>query len=305
MSTTLPAPGGHFLTRVIASAQGAAPSVAPHLPSLFEPVAARVDALTAFGGGEAADTKREREGGITDSHTSPDAYPHAAYGAYTARAAAAHPHASRAEVDAASGSSMVRPLRPGVVVETSASSDGCFVGAFPVRGAEPEHLPSANLLMAMRRAASTPASNGAAIATMMAGSALAAASVRRDAAWSTAAIDSATPRRAAQRLDDPRDVDGDDRDDPGGRGPSRALPHAALIARRLPSAGPFLDSRAPNSGHDAHAARRPAPPDVHISIGRVEIRAQTPPPPGSSTPPARANTPTRLERYLARGEPRR
>lgn len=82
-----------------------------------------------------------------------------------------------------------------------------------------------------------------------------------------------------------------------GQDADEATPAAA--PRRAPAA--VLDSATPPSHDDgatgdarlAAPAARPAPPDVHIHIGRVDVRAATPPPP-ARRPQARLG----LEDYL-------
>ncbi|MFT4102650.1 MAG: hypothetical protein QM674_16770 [Burkholderiaceae bacterium] len=300
MSAMLPAPGAHFLDRVVASAHGLAPSIEPHLPSLFEPVAARGDALAAFGVSGRAGTDRQGVNADLDSGPYPDAYPGPHAGRFAALLVRAG--AGRDGATAASGSSTGGQPRPSAVADTSASSGMRRVGASRMAAIEPDGQPSANP-WAARRAALEPIPNETAVAVVT-DPALVAASVRRGAAGPAAAIGRTALPPPARRRDDAGDPDREDRDFPGAQARGRAPSDAALIARRVPFALPLTDSPQRTTGRDAHDARRPAPPDVHISIGRVEIRAQVSKP-ASPPAPARTSAPTRLEQYLARKEPRR
>ncbi|MEA3028982.1 MAG: hypothetical protein QOG13_307 [Sphingomonadales bacterium] len=84
-----------------------------------------------------------------------------------------------------------------------------------------------------------------------------------------------------------------------GPGPAAARPEALLLPPVPAPPAPI-----PAGGHDLRSEPAPAPPDIHVSIGRIEIRADR----GERRPAARA--PSRpslmsLEDYLGKGRARR
>lgn len=262
MSEIAPGPATHFLARVVASAQGLAPLIEPRLPSLFEPVAVQGDS----GGLPAA---------VETQNTTPDLGPR------------------RVDADVANRLAREPPLGSGDDDQASRN-----------RNVRPDHLCADKRasLVPMQVSAAPPAT---APISVEAGNPIVSPSI-------SGRIDDDAPMsppfeaRAPVAPRSPVRIRGDARNGHGmstlGRTEDSVPPAAAaLVAKRLSLAALPAASH-PGSGKiDAQHVHAAAQPDVHISIGRVEIRAHAPPPkPGPQ--PTRENAPTRLERYLARAE---
>ncbi|MBS0583147.1 MAG: hypothetical protein JSS42_08605 [Proteobacteria bacterium] len=264
MSDIAPVPATHFLARVVAGAQGLAPSIEPRLPSLFEPVAAQGSPAAWSAEAEARSATRDHRRTDFDADAADEPAREARSASRDDDSTAEHRNPRRARVAADERASLV-PAR-----------------AVALRPADPAAPVEAGIPLASAPISAQPGDNATVLPR-------------------TSAVDWTASRMSPSLAREARD--GDDVQTPNRADKKVPIHAAALIAKPLRLAPLPAALRAESEGTRERDTRASATPDVHISIGRVEIRAQTPQ--SRSPPPAREKAPTRLDRYLARGEPRR
>lgn len=259
-----------FLAKVVDRAHGDATVAAPRLPGLFEPVFARrpaTDAIRADAFGmDAPDT---------ESRVAPHQLgTHAPMRTYTSRDAAdvrvraAGPARSRG-----SDSDEVPPppLRKSfaAISATSPLATGEQITRTPIATPTAIDIRPRATLVAPRNASGPPANDNASRGT------------HHDA-------DDATAQRALARTAPETP-------------PQHALAQSVLVPKFVPLEAPRSNLRAEADRQPTDSAPAKSEPAIHISIGRIEVRA--PSPPAAAAPRAqRTQRPTSLEEYLERKE---
>lgn len=273
MSTVAPAPGAHFLARIVASAQGAMPVITPRLPSVFEPAAAQLGSIDtdAYAATEFVGTAEH----AVDARIAQDAADaaHARDGA----ALTPQPRSTRDDKILAPVSARASGMR---VAGEAKEPARVGIARSPVEPAPPA------IERGMTDRFAHPRER------------IAAGNTARDPGQRSETV----ARRVLPVPDSSRSAARDDHHEIDATALVRPVA-AALVAKRLPVQATITP--APNSRENRSAPllpSAPAPRDVHIRIGRIEIRAATVAQPVRPAQTQAETTSARLEAYLARKE---
>ena len=261
--------GGHgFLARVVGRAHGDAAVVAPRLPGLFEPVFSRRPSIDAPGDGFATEA--------ADAESRPASLP---------------------QRDA---------IAPDRFAASRDDGDGRLARPTRNRVAAPDHEPMSARERLVSKDVATPTTTPQPSAPTLRVSRTIVESTPRAAlvARSTTATDALPSSAPLRRTDAPEQEASARRMIPSTtEAPSTQIQSAqsVLVPKFVAIETPRTAARGDRDPHATGAAIARAEPSVHISIGRIEVRA-----PAQTTTPAprapRAQRPMSLDEYLGRKE---